>query len=180
MTVFCKTMPWSQNKEASPIDFTPEFQKLWTAHPRDRVFGSKTDAFPTQFIEFSICHPMYDDELKVVQLATTSALHNQGQPLPSYCSQIGWKTAPTLFTKRALTIRMFALYMNIPKTKVRSSSKVPLPEPTWGIRILACWNKAAWKQLITTTHPGWKTKNKTYRQQQSGITTTQAPYLFFN
>ena len=45
---------------------------------------------------------------------------------------------------------------NIPKTKVRlmpllyqQSKTPPLPEATWGIRILAVWNKAAREQLIT-------------------------------
>jgi hypothetical protein len=39
-------------------------------------FGSKTDAFFTQFTGFSICHPMYDDRhmLKAVQHATATVL----------------------------------------------------------------------------------------------------------
>jgi hypothetical protein len=72
------------------------------AHPRDKVLGSRTDAFSTQFTEFSICQPMYDDKhmLKVVQHATTSALNNQeATATASYSSQTGWRTAPTLFTK---------------------------------------------------------------------------------
>jgi hypothetical protein len=45
----------------------------------ERVIGSRTDAFSTQFTGFSICHPMYDDKhmLKVVNHATASALSNQ-------------------------------------------------------------------------------------------------------
>ena len=35
------------------------------------------------------------------------------QPLPSYCSQTGWKIAPALFTERALATRMFVLYLEI-------------------------------------------------------------------
>ena len=53
-------------------------REFWTAHPRDRIFGSRIDAFSTQFIGFSICHPMYDDKrmLKIVQRANASALNN--------------------------------------------------------------------------------------------------------
>ena len=34
----------TKERMASPLDFTPELQESWTAHPRDRVFGSRTDA----------------------------------------------------------------------------------------------------------------------------------------
>jgi len=62
-------------KMASPLDFTPELQELWTAHLRERIIGSRTDAISTQFTGFSICHPVYDDKhmLKVDQHATASA-----------------------------------------------------------------------------------------------------------
>jgi hypothetical protein len=45
---------------ASTLDFYPKLQEFWTAHPSDRTFDSRTDAFSTQFAGFSICHPMYD------------------------------------------------------------------------------------------------------------------------
>jgi hypothetical protein len=52
----------TKERMALPLDFTPELQEFWTAHPRDRVFGSRTDASFTQFIGFSVCHPKYDDK----------------------------------------------------------------------------------------------------------------------
>jgi len=70
MTAFCNHALVTKERMAPPLDFTPELQELWTAHPKDRVFGSRTDAFSTQLTGFSICHPMYDDKhmLKEVQL----------------------------------------------------------------------------------------------------------------
>jgi hypothetical protein len=76
---------------------------------------------------------------------------------------------------------------NIPKTKVRlmpllyqQSKTPPLPEATWGIRILAVWNKAAREQLITN-NPSWSEKNN---QDLSPAAIwnfkTQAQYLFLN
>jgi hypothetical protein len=47
---------------ASPLDLTPELQDFWTAHPRERIFGSRTDAFSVQFTGFAIYHLMYDDK----------------------------------------------------------------------------------------------------------------------
>jgi len=67
---------------ASPLDFTPDFQELWTAHPRDSVFGSRTDAFSNT--DRCILHlPPYvwrKRMLKVVRHATTSALNNHYYP----------------------------------------------------------------------------------------------------
>jgi hypothetical protein len=69
----------AHKRMASPLDFTPKLKDFWTAHPRDRVFSSRADAFSTQFTGISIRHSMYDDKhmLKIVQYATASALNNQ-------------------------------------------------------------------------------------------------------
>jgi hypothetical protein len=64
--------------------------------------------------------------LKVAQHATTSALIFQKQPLPSCCSQTGWKITPALFKKSALTTRIFALSLEYPKEK-RVLHATPLP-----------------------------------------------------
>jgi hypothetical protein len=50
------------------LNFPPEFQEFWTAHLRDRAFGSRSMQL-FLFIGFSICHLAYDDKhmLWVVQ-----------------------------------------------------------------------------------------------------------------
>ena len=66
------------------------------------------------------------------------------------------------FTKPALTTRMFALFLNIPKKKnarhatpnQQCKTQRTRPEATWGIRILVVWNKASREQLITN-NPSW-------------------------
>ena len=56
---------------------------------------------------------------------------------------------------------MFALFVKHPKENLRymsllyqQSKTSPLPEATWGMRILVVWNKAAREQLITN-NPSW-------------------------
>jgi hypothetical protein len=85
------------------------------------------------------------------------------QPLPSCCSQTGWKTAPTLFTKPAGCMHYTWKY---PKTKMRYvpllyqlSKTPPLPEATWGMHIVVFCLKTAREQLITK-NPSWKTKQE--------------------
>jgi hypothetical protein len=58
------------------------------------------------------------------------------------------------------------IHGNNQKTKLRympllsqQSKTPPLPEATWGIRILAVWNKATREQLITY-NPSWLEKIK--------------------
>jgi hypothetical protein len=85
------------------------------------------------------------------------------QPLPSYCSQTGSKTAPTLFTKTARQQGCLHYSWKYPKEEKNArhatpnqQSKTPRPrlEATWGIRILVVWNKAAREQHITN-NPSW-------------------------
>jgi hypothetical protein len=121
---------------------TPELQELWTAHPRDRIIGSRADALFTQFTGFSICHPMYDDKhtFKVVQHTTASALNNQGATA-TFLLLPNWMENSTNALHKACTDN--TILVNIPKTKMRympllyqQSKTPPLPDATWGMRIL--------------------------------------------
>ena len=165
MTAFCNhALQVTQERMASPRDFTPEPQEFWTAHPRDRVFGSRTDAFSSQFTGFSICHPMFHDEhiSKVVQHATASALNNQ-EATTTLLRLPEWiKDSINAFHKTCTDSKdVCTILGNIRKTKVRyiATTKTvyktpPLPEATWGIRIQVFWIKAAREQLITN-NPSW-------------------------
>ena len=79
ITAFCNHALVTKERMASPLDLTPELQDFWTAHPRERIFGSRTDAFSVQFTGFAIYHLMYDDKHMpwLVQHAIASALNNQ-------------------------------------------------------------------------------------------------------
>ena len=92
-----------------------------------------------------ICHPMYDDKhmLEVVQHATASALNNQ-EATATFLLLPNWMESSTsAFTKTALTTRMFAISLELSPEKVcympllnQQNKTLPLPEATWGIRIL--------------------------------------------
>jgi len=60
---------------ASPLDFNPDLPHYWSSHPRDTFFGAFTDCVFSSFSGFSICHPIYDDDVMHLTLrhATYSA-----------------------------------------------------------------------------------------------------------
>ena len=46
----------------------------WSEHPRDKVFGANTNAFSSRFSGFSICHPIYHENIML--LATRPAIYS--------------------------------------------------------------------------------------------------------
>jgi hypothetical protein len=58
----------------------------------------------------------------------------------------------------------------------QQSKTPPLPEGTWGVRILIVWNKVARKHLITSNPSRFKKQDISL----AAILKTQAPYLFLN
>ena len=126
--------------------------------------GCRTDAFSTQFTNFFICHPMYDDKHmpEVAQHATVSALNNQ-EATATFLLLPNWmENSNNAFHKTCSDNKdVCTILGNISKTKVRympllyqQSKTPPLPEATWGLRILLVWNKAAREQLIRN-NPFW-------------------------
>ena len=116
VTTFCNHALVTEETMASPLDFIPEIQKFLTAHPRDRVFGARTDASSILFTGFFICHPKHDDDkqiLIIMQHATASALNDQEGTAIILLLQIEKKKAPMPFTKPALTTKMFALFSEL-------------------------------------------------------------------
>jgi hypothetical protein len=187
VTAFCNHALVTKKGMVSPVEFTPKFQEFWTAHPRDRVFGSRTNVFSTQFTGFCICYLMYDDKhmLKVVQHATASALNNQ-EATTTFLLLPDWmENSTNTFHKTYPDNKdICTILENIPRTKVRhmpllyQGCKTPLlSEATWGIHILLVWNKAAREP---TNNPTRKIKQVAYHQRQSEILKRQAPYLFLN
>ncbi len=53
----------TQGKMASPLDHNPKYLNFWSKDPRNRVFGAIPNAFSSKFSGFSVCHPVYDDQL---------------------------------------------------------------------------------------------------------------------
>ena len=95
--------------------------RVLDAHPRDRVLGSITDAFSTQFTGFFICHPMYDDKhmRKVVQHATTSALNNQEATATFLLLPYWMENSTNAFYITCTDNRdVCTILISIPKTKV--------------------------------------------------------------
>jgi hypothetical protein len=64
----------TKEKMASPLDYDPKFPHYWSEHPKDKVFGTNTNAFSSQFSGFSICHPIYHENTML--LATRHAIYS--------------------------------------------------------------------------------------------------------
>jgi len=164
MTAFRNHALVTNERMAIPLDFTLEFKEFWTAHPRDRVVSSRTDALCTQFTGFSICHSMYDDKhmLKVVQHATAFALNNQVATAIFMLLPNGWKIAPTL--SQNLHWQQGCLHYSWKHLKDKSAlHATPLPAAkqnttparcNMGLRILVVWTKLPGSNLLQTNHPG--------------------------
>jgi hypothetical protein len=134
---------------------------------------------------------MYDNKhmLKVMQYATASALNNQ-EATATFLLLPNWMENSTNAFHKTCTDNkdVCTILENIPKEKVRymslllyqQSKTPPLPEATWGKRILVVWNKAAREQLIAN-YPSWFKKIK---QDLSPAAIwnlkPQAPYLLLN
>ncbi len=50
-------------KMASHLDHNPKYLIYWSNDPRDRVFGAIPNAFSSKFPGYSVCHPVYDDQV---------------------------------------------------------------------------------------------------------------------
>jgi len=158
MTAFRTHALVTKERMASPFDYGLSFQEFWTAHPRDRVLGSKTYALSTQITGFSICNPMYDNKhmLKVVQHAAASALINE-EELATFILLPNWTESSTnAFHKTSTDNRDVCTILGIiPQSKVcymprlyQQNKSLPLSKIQWRIRILVVWNKAAIIQPI--------------------------------
>jgi len=53
----------TQEKMASPRDHNPCHLNYWNEHLQDRVFGAIHNSLSSKFSGFSICHPIYDDDV---------------------------------------------------------------------------------------------------------------------
>ena len=54
---------------ASPLDYDPKFSHYWSEHLRDKVFGANTNTFSSRFPGFSICHPVYHENTRLLATA---------------------------------------------------------------------------------------------------------------
>jgi hypothetical protein len=122
MTAICNHILVTKERMASPLDFIPELQEFWTAHPaRDRVFGPITDVFkhPHSSLDSpSAIRPMYDDKhmLKVVQHATPSALNKNQEAIATFLLLPNWMENSTNAFHKICTDNKDGTFLgNIPK-----------------------------------------------------------------
>ena len=128
MTAFRTHALVTKERTASPFDYGLSFQEFWTAHPRDRVLGSKTYALSTQITGFPICNPMHDDKhmLKVVQHAAASALINE-EELATFILLLNWTESSTNAFHKTSTDNKEVHYPRKHPTKQSALHAPPLP-----------------------------------------------------
>jgi len=53
----------TQEIMASTLNFNPDLPHFWSSYPRDTIFGAFIACFSSSFSGFSICHPIYEDDI---------------------------------------------------------------------------------------------------------------------
>ena len=81
-----------RTSSALSLDFSNNVTHLWSNRQRDTLFGLQFNPLATKFTGFSICHPMYDDEvmLKWAKHALKSAITTT-KPTTTFMLLPNWK-----------------------------------------------------------------------------------------
>ncbi len=145
----------TQEKMASPLDFNPDLPHYWSSHPRDTIFGAFTDCFSSSFSGFSICHPIYDDNIMYLTLrhAIYSAINSpHGIPTATFMLLPCWGRSMSTNANMPLYNQfnhMCSLMGIISSQKLQyadipfwNDSRIPLPKHHWDLQIIAVWIKA--------------------------------------
>ena len=155
----------TQEKMASPLDFHPGYQNFWSAYPRDAVFGAHHDCLTSKFSGFSVCHPIYDEHsmTRTLRHAIYSAIHNSDATatfmfLPSWRGPMNTNPYSKLLLENPQicckigTFPRASLTYNQPQCWI--SQKIPLPDHSWNLELIAVWNTAALVHL-NTNNQNW-------------------------
>ncbi len=68
----------TQEKMASPLDFTTSYSHYWSADSQNALFGAHLNSLPSQFTGFSVCHLIYDKH--TTNLSLRHAIDASTQP----------------------------------------------------------------------------------------------------
>jgi len=152
---------------ALPLDFNPDLPHYWSSHPRDTIFGAFTDSISSSFSGFSICHPIYDDDIMHLTLrhAIYSAINGPHDiPTATFMLLPCWGRSMSAYAYMALYSqfnKMCSLmetispqnlqYANIP---FWNDSRTSLPKHHWDLQIIAVWNTQA-RLNLNNRNPEW-------------------------
>jgi len=150
---------------ASPLDHDPNYLHYWSEHPRDRVFGAITNALSSKFSGFSLCHPVYDDQImhRVLRHAIYSAIvHANATATFMFLPNWGGPMSTNLYSKLLNAYPHLCYTLGtIPSSKFSyakppfwTSQETLLPRHTWDIHIIAVWNTAA-RVRLNENNPTW-------------------------
>ncbi len=152
---------------ASPLDFNPDLPHYWNSHPRDTILGAFTDCFSSSFSGFSICHPIYDDDIMHSTLrhaiySTINSPHDMPTAtfmlLPCWGRSMSTNAYMALFNQFNHVCRLMGTIssQNLQFADIQfwNDSRTPLPKHHWDLQIIAVWNTHARLNLNNRT-PEW-------------------------
>jgi hypothetical protein len=142
----------TKGKMASPLDHDPKFPHYWSEHPRDKVLGANTNAFSSQFSEFSICHPIYHENTML--LATRHAIYSAAVStegtatfmlLPSWNKDMTTNPCALLCRKYPHMCKFLGtIPLNQPqyaKVPFWNNIQIPLSKHSWELQqVIAIWS----------------------------------------
>ncbi len=144
----------TQEGMASPLDHNPKYLNFWSKGPRDRVFGALPNAFSSKFFYFSVCHPVYDDQLMhhALRHAIYSAIANNTETdtfmfLPCWGGRMSTNPYSKLlnaYLHICCTLEtIFSSNLDYATPSFWISKEILLPCHNWSMQIIAVRNTAA-------------------------------------
>jgi hypothetical protein len=144
---------WSlvtKEKMASPLDYDPQSPHYWSEHPKDKVFGANTNAFSSRLSGFSICHPIYHENIML--LATRHAIYSAAVSteetatfmlLPSWNKDMTTNPYASLCRKYPHMCKFMGTIPSnqLQYAKVSFWNKYHFPNThSWEFQVIAIWN----------------------------------------
>ncbi len=150
----------------SPLDHNPKYLNFWSKDPRDRVFGAIPNAFSSKFSGFSLCHPVYDDQLMhsaLLRHAMYSAIANNSETaeymfLPCWGGRMSTNPYSKLINALphiCCTLgTIFSSNLDYANPSFCICKGTLLPCHNWSMQIIAAWNTAA-RLRLNNHNPTW-------------------------
>jgi ribonuclease HI len=159
MEVLRKHLHITQERFASPLNYSQHLKNYWSFHERDQVFGAQWNAYSCQWIGVSQCNPEYEDDDmdKAIRWAIHSA-QNTTEPTMAVCVLPHWGTCSHTAYLRWLEDRDTRQYCHLLLKIAKGRFQFRTPDtwegeqeyvgsPKWDVNIILVGNEAGFTNL---------------------------------
>ena len=139
----------TKGKMASPLDYDPKFPHYWS-ETRDKVFGANTNAFSSRNSGFSICHPIYHENIML--LTTRHTIYSAAvstEETATFMLLPSWNKKTTIpYASLCRKYPHMCKFLGtIPSDQLQfakvpfwNNVQIPLSKHSWELKIMAIWN----------------------------------------